>query len=216
MQRGHWSRIWIILALALPLFALGCAVEGSRTVKESTQPGSNASFGVTGIVEYTVQASDGTVLEHGVIHNAVNNEALDEAFSRLIVDAIGLTMGYDAIVALSVDSSLDDPSDGVDAASLTLLLDGNGGQPGDQNPADGSVAPPSDGSGQGTISVTFTAQDAAEVKQIVLTKAAEDNTITDGGAEPVADADILSYVDVPDISLNSGDSVTYVWTINVD
>jgi hypothetical protein len=49
----------------------------------------------------------------------------------------------------------------------------------------------------------------------VLTKANEDNTAA-GGAVAIPDTDIFSFVDVPDISLNSGDTVAYTWTINVD
>ena len=77
------------------------------------------------------------------------------------------------------------------------------------------VSAPNDGSGQGTVAVTFTAQGVAEVQQLVLTKANEDNTAA-GGAVAIPDTDIFSYVDVPDISLNSGDTVAYTWTINVD
>jgi hypothetical protein len=94
-------------------------------------------------------------------------------------------------------------------------LDGDSGAPGDQNPADGVVSAPNDGSGQGTVAVTFTAQGAAEVQQLVITKAADDNTAA-AGAVAIPDADIFSFVDVPDISLNNGDTVAYTWTINVD
>ena len=65
------------------------------------------------------------------------------------------------------------------------------------------------------MAVTFTAQsDGVDVKQIVLTKAAEDDT--SDGAVAIADGDIFSYVDVPDIVLNTNDTVQYTWTIDVD
>ena len=68
-----------------------------------------------GIVEYTVQDSRGRVLKHGVVHNTVNSDALDETFSRLIDGTAGTIAGYDAIAALSVPIGTDNPSDGVDA-----------------------------------------------------------------------------------------------------
>ncbi len=214
MQWFRSSDACLFMILAGALFTLGCDVQAPS--KNPVRGGSSASFGVEGIVEYTVQDSRGRVLEHGVVHNTVNSDALDETFSRLIEGAAGAIAGYDAIAALSVPNGTDDPSDGVDATSITLLLDGNDGSSGDHNPADGTVSSPSDGSGQGTVSVTFTAQGAAEVKQIVLTKADENDTTVGLGAAAIADANILSYLDVPDVSLNNTDSVTYIWTINID
>ncbi len=49
----------------------------------------------------------------------------------------------------------------------------------------------------------------------MLTRATEDDTLI-GGAAAIADADIFSYVDVPDISLSASYTVTYTWTIDVD
>ena len=214
MQWFRSSATWLCMILTGALFTLGCDVQAPS--KNPVRGGSSASFGVEGIVEYTVQDSRGKVLEHGVVHNTVNSDALDETFRRLIEGGPGAIIGYDGIAALSVPSQTDDPSDGVDATSITLLLDGNDGSSGDYNPADGTVSSPSDGGGQGTVSVTFTAQGAAEVKQIVLTKADEDKTSGGGGAAAIADADILSYLDVPDVSLSNTHSVTYIWTINID
>ncbi len=55
----------MVLAGALP--TLGCDLQAPS--KNPVRGGSSASFGVEGIVEYTVQASRGRVLEHGVVHN---------------------------------------------------------------------------------------------------------------------------------------------------
>ena len=54
----------------------------------------------------------------------------------------------------------------------------------------------------------------AAVKE--LSKAAENDTSVGLGAAAIADADILSYLDVPDVSLSNTHSVTYIWTINID
>ena len=63
--------------------------------------------------------------------------------------------------------------------------------------------------------MTFTATGSVTIKQIVLTRATEDDTLV-GGAVAIADADIFAYVDVPDISLTTNDTVTYTWTVDVD
>jgi hypothetical protein len=118
---------------------------------------------------------------------------------------------------MSASVGSDDPSNGVLAGSITLNLDGDLGTPGHQNPADGVVATDfSSDPGKGTISVTFTAQaDGVTVKQIVLTKVPADNTAVSNG-KAIADGDIFAYVDVPDVTLNTNDTVQYTWTVNVD
>jgi hypothetical protein len=213
------------LALIVPAVAIALSAllsEQPRSTAPSqdgnydgTVKATSAFLGVSGTVQYTLWDASGQVKEHGLIQNTVNDQAFDVTFGRLFNDTAGLTAGYDAIAALSVAPGTDDPSDGVDAASITLTLDGDSGAPGDQNPADGVVSAPSDGSGEGTVAVTFTAQGAADIQQLVLTKANEDDTAA-GGAVAIVDVDIFSFVDVPDISLNNGDTVAYTWTINVD
>ncbi len=69
--------------------------------------------------------------------------------------------------------------------------------------------------GNGTVIVTFTSTGAVTIDQIVLTRATEDDTLV-GGANPITDAEIFAYIDVPNVSLGSGDSVQYTWTIDVD
>ena len=173
-----------------------------------------ASAGISGIIEYTVRDADGKLKDHGIIHNTVNGDALNETFNRIAATATG--GAFDGIAALSVATSTDNPSDGVLSTSIELLLDGDGGTGGDQNPADGTVTTDfGTETGNGTVAVTFTATGSADVLQIVLTKAAEDDTLV-GGADAIADADIFAYVDVPDISLTSSDTVTYTWTVDVD
>ena len=182
----------------------GDPVQTGRTV---------ASAGISGIIEYTVRDADGKLKEHGIIHNTVNAEALNETFNRIAATASG--GAFDGIAALSVATSTDNPADGVLSTSIELLLDGDGGTGGDQNPADGTVTTDfGSETGNGTVAVTFTATGAADVLQIVLTKATEDDT-TDG-ALAIVDADIFAYVDVPDISLTTNDTVTYTWTVDVD
>ena len=159
--------------------------------------------------------------EHGIIHNTVNDpEALNEVFNRISTNAN--SGAYDGIAALSVPASgggsPDDPSDGVDAASITLNLDGNSGTNGYQNPADGTVTTDfGTESGNGTVVVLFTAQaNSVSVKQVVLTKADENKTDSGPGAVAIPDADIFSYLDVADVTLNIADTVQYTWTVDVD
>ena len=93
------------------------------------------------------------------------------------------------------------------AAAITLLLDGDSGTGGNQNPADGTIAADfGTESGNGTVTVTFTTTSNATAKQVVLTRAAEDDTAV-GGAAATADADISAYLDVPDVTQASSDTV---------
>ncbi len=181
-----------------------------RTQPPEQQPnGRKAPVRLTGTLEYIVRDANGNLKEQGIIHNTVNDpEALNEVFNRISATASG--GAYDGIAALSVPASgggSDDPSDGVDASSITLLLDGHSGTIGNQNPADGTVTTDfGTESGNGTVVVTFTAQsDSVDIKQVVLTKASEDNTV--GRAAAITDADIFSYLDVADVTLNTNDTV---------
>ena len=182
-----------------------------------TSPESGASverLGISGVIEYVVRGADGKVKQQGAIRNTTNDpEALNEVFNRITGTASG--GAYDGIAALDVPVATDDPSNGVLASSLTLLLDGDSVAAGNQNPTDGAVTTDfGTESGNGTVAVTFTAQGAANVLQIVLTKSIEDDTAD--GALAIADADIFAFVDVPDVSLAASDTVTYTWTVDVD
>jgi hypothetical protein len=177
--------------------------------------GSEVRFGIRGTIDYAVRDSRGRVKVAGVIHNTVNNEAKNEVFNRITVS--GSNTPFDGIAALSVSVGSDDPANGVVAGSIALNLDGDSATAGNQNPADGVVttdfgADP----GKGTVVVTFTAKlDSVTVKQIALTKSAEDDTAISNGTT-ITDADIFAYVDVPDVTLNTNDTVQYTWTVNVD
>ena len=194
--------------------------ETVRTDPPVQQPdGRSVPLRLIGTLEYTVRDANGNVREHGVIHNTVNDpEALNEIFNRISGTASG--GAYDGIAALSVPATgggADDPSDGVLDTSITLNLDGDNGTVGHQNPADGTITTDfGTESGNGTVVVTFTAlANGVEVKQVVLTKAAEDNTLV-GGAASIDDAEIFSYLDVADVTLNTNDTVQYTWTVDVD
>lgn len=171
--------------------------------------------GVRGIVDFAVWDGNGTLLDSGRIYNTVNDEGKDETFNRIAGTITGTA--FDGIVALDEAVGTDDPSDGIDAASITLTLDGDSGTGGEQNPADGAVVTDfGTENGNGTVQVTFTATaDGAQVLQIGLTRAAEDDTLV-GGANAISDAEIFAYVDVPDITLNTNDTVQYTWTVDVD
>ena len=124
---------------------------------------------------------------------------------------------YDGIAAPDVTVGAEDPADGTLSTSITLLLDGDSGTGGEQNPADGAVVTDfGTENGNGTIQVTFTATaNGVQVLQIVLTKAVEDDTLV-GGANAITDDETFAYVDVPDITLNTNDTVQYTWTVDVD
>jgi hypothetical protein len=190
----------------------GDAHDGARP---NDPGGSQDRFGVRGTIGYTVRDAAGRVKLAGVIHNTVNNEAKNEVFNRIASTPSG--GAFDGIAALSVSVGSDDPANGTLAGSITLNLDGDPGTPGNQNPADGTVTSEfGSDPGRGTISVTFTAKaDSVSVKQIVLTKSAEDDTSVSNG-KAIPDADIFAYVDVPDVTLNTNDTVQYTWTVNVD
>ena len=213
----------VVIAIALasvafwPLAPLGRSTPhetGQSNLPEPKPDGRQVPLRLIGTLEYTVRDANGNLKEHGIIRNTVNDpEALNEVFNRITGTASG--GAYDGIAALSVPASSDDPSDNVDAASITLTLDGDSTNSGNQNPADGTVATGSE-PGNGTVTVTFTAQaDGVEVKQVVLTKSAEDATDVDG-AVAIADADIFSFLDVADVTLNINDTVQYTWTVDVD
>jgi hypothetical protein len=188
---------------------------GESQGQSSDSDDSQIRFGIRGRIDYTVRDARGRVKVAGAIHNTVNNEAKNEVFNR--ISATGSSSRFDGIAALSVSVGSDDPSNGVVAGSIALNLDGDSATAGNQNPADGAVttdfgADP----GKGTIVVTFTAKaDSVTVKQIVLTKSAEDDTAVSNGTT-ITDADLFAYVDVPDVTLNTNDTVQYTWTVNVD
>ena len=201
------------------VWALGSGEEATQKTTQTNQAadqpqGRVASVGIKGIVEYTVRDPSGNVKEHGVIENTINAEGLNEVFNRITGTASG--GAYDGIAALSVDVGTDDPSDGVDGASMTKKLDGDSGTAGNQNPADGAVTTDfGTETGNGTVSVTFTATgDNVSVLQVVLTKSVENDTLA--GNLNITDADIFAFQDLPDVTLNTNDTVQYTWTVDVD
>ena len=174
----------------------------------------SSKTGIRGIIDYKVMSAAGELIEEGRIFNTVNNEGKDETFNRIA--GTGTGNAFDGIVALDVTVGTDDPSDGTLSTSITLLLDGDSGAGGNQNPADGTVVTDfGTENGNGTVQVTFTATaNGVSVLQIVLTRADENDTV--GGAVAITDAETFAYVDVPDITLNTNDTVQYTWTIDVD
>lgn len=212
---GLVSVVAAVTVVAVVLWSPWSAGGDIQTTSEAPQVaseagGTGAPVGIKGIIGYTVRDANGNVKDSGVIHNTVNAEALNEVFNRITESATG--GAYDAIAALD---TTEDPSDGVDSTSITTSLDGDTGTTGDQNPADGSVSTDfGSETGNGTVVVTFTAGDSVTVAQIVLTKAAEDDT--SDGTVAIVDSDIFAYVDVPDVSLAASDTVQYTWTVDVD
>lgn len=214
MSQVFEKRTALISVFALVLLAAMFVQwsNGAGPAVQGAQPGGlSDTAGVTGRVQWSVFDSSGALKSQSGWFNTVNANAIDEVFDFIVGNAA--TGTYDAIVALKEDSGTDDPSDGIDAASLALTLDGDTGTAGDQNPADDDTLP-TPTAGDGSIIVTFAASASTTIKQIALTKAAEQDT--SAGQALIADDDIFAYIDVPDITLGSGDSVQYTWTIDVD
>lgn len=166
-----------------------------------------------GHVAYVLYDADGNEVERWDQHNTVNLEGLDDTFN--LITGNGGNGGYDGIAAMDVSTVTDDPADGVLSTSIALLLDGDSGTGGNQNPADGVITTDfGSENGNGTVVVTFTAAGSVTIAQIVLTRSIEDET--GDGTLAIADNNIFAYIDVPDVSLGNGDSVQYTWTIDVD
>ena len=218
---GLGLAISVLVAVAALLVVVDLRAGGGGTTTADTEgaaglpDGKLVAFGVRGTVEYVVRDADGNVREQGIARNTINAEALNETFNRITSVASGGP--YDRIVALGVDAITDDPSDGVVGGSVADNLDGDGGIAGDQNPAAGSVTTDfGTETGNGAVAVTFTAKiDGVSVKQVLLSKGAVDDT-TQGPNPAIADSDILSFQDVPDVTLNTNDTVQYTWTLDVD
>jgi len=172
-------------------------------------------IGYNGIVEYAIRDASGRVKEHRVLHNAVLGEALETAMKRLIDPSTGVTADTDTFRRIgALNTNTDDPVDGVLAASVTTLLDGDTGAAGDQNPANAAFADVGTTTdGQGRVQLTFTATGNASIRRIVLTKAPVDNTAD--GAAAITSANILAHQAVT-IDLANGDTVQFTWTINLD
>lgn len=209
------------LALAVVLFAALALVVALQwgngapaTLADEGGNGTGDHAGIVGKVSYVVTDARGNVIESGKDFNTVNNEGKDDAFN-LITGNSG-NGGYDGIAALNVATGTDDPADGVLSTSITTNLDGSGNDATHQNPADGTVNTDfGTENGNGTVVVTFTSKaSSVSVTQIVLTRKAADDTAD--GTVAIADNEIFAYIDVPDVSLDTGDSVQYTWSIDVD
>lgn len=221
---GRWMAAWegavrfqtpvaigIGAAILFVVFLAGLILLGGRHTGGGSAPGTRSSLGLAGMVHYTVRDAGGAVRSSDTVHNTVNDAAKNEVFKRIALASAGDP--YDAIVAISSDS--DSPSNGILANNVTTNLDGDLDTAGNQNPAKGTVNTLFDSQvGAGTVQVTFTAEsDDVTIKQIALTRnAAADTT---GGTTAISSDDIFSYVDVPNVTLNTGDTVQYTWTVTV-
>jgi len=204
--------IGIGAAILFVAFLAGLILLGGRqSAGGDSGPGTRSSLGLVGMVHYTVRNADGALRTSNTVHNTVNDAAKNEVFKRIALTPAGDP--YDAIVAISSDS--DSPSNGILANNVTTNLDGDPDTAGSQNPAKGTVNTLFDSQvGAGTVQITFTAEsDNVAIKQIALTRnAAADTT---GGTTGISSDDIFSYVNVPNVTLNTGDTVQYTWTVTV-
>lgn len=201
----------VVLAAAVIALIASGAISGYG---EASGPKDQAS--INGYLSQVVFDKDGNEVSRWDHHNTVNIQGLDNTFRMITTGTNYSTGGFDAIAALSAGTSTDDPADGVVSGSVALLLDGSGDDGTHENPADGVVTTAfGTERGNGTVVVTFTAKGAVTIEQIVLTSVAEDDTAS-GGAVALPDPEIFAYIDVPNVSLGTGDSVQYTWTIDVD
>ncbi|GEM_PF-4375982 len=182
----------------------------------STGPASvSDTAGIRGNIEYTVYDSAGNVKYTRSIHNAVNQDpALNTAVDRLTEIALADVtdaLTFSRIVAITAAG--DGATDGFDAASVTLLLDGDTGAAGNQNPAQGTN-PDSAALGTGKVQATFTATGAATIRQLGLVNTAVDDTTAGGGALAIATGELLAAQGV-NIELALSDTLQVTWTVTV-
>lgn len=168
--------------------------------------------GIRGRVAFRKWDRSGRLTREGAVHNTVHDLAKNVVFERIV--SVGAQAPYDAIAA--VESDQDSAENGILESNVIVHLDGDPDAGGNQNPADGAIGTDFESEpGNGTVRVTFTAKaDEVTVKQIVLTKGPEDDTLD--GALAIEPEDIFAFVDVPNISLAAGDAVEYTWSIDVD
>lgn len=202
--RAIQNKYFAVVALvAVALMALVATQVGRNGGAASSSPASS-SFGVQGWVNYVVRDASGNITTVGANHNTINADpGLDNVWNAIIGD--NTAVQFKRVTPLSVAVGTDDPADGVTASSI-LTQTTNGVT--SQNTA-GTVTATT-GDGIGTVAVTFTGQGSGgTITQIVLHK---DTDVTDN----ITDTHILAYQDVPDVTLASGDTVTYTWTIDFD
>jgi hypothetical protein len=215
-RKSYLAAAALVATLALVIgFQWGSGSPVTALSDEAGNGGTGDHTGIVGKVSYIVTDARGNVLDSATNFNTVNNEGKDDTFN-LITGNSGAG-AFDNIAALNVAVGTDDPADGVLSTSITTNLDGAGNDSTHENPADGTVATDfGTENGNGTVVVTFTAKaDSTSVTQIVLTNTAPDDTAA-SGTVAIADSTIFAYIDVPDVSLNTGDSVQYTWSIDVD
>ena len=204
------------LMIALGTLALMWALFGIGS-------GADSPLGLTWNVELTQRDAGGNVLYNEKLHNAIQDNGLEDAMLRLLDasaagDKSGETDAYDQIVLMNTD---DTASDGLLAANILLLVDGgtgnNSGQSDngvDNNPADGAFSDGGgDGTGDGTVTLQFLAVgDAAAATQMHLVKAGVDDT-TDSGAAAIASDDIAATIEIG-VDLDDTDTLTVTWTVD--
>ena len=204
------------LMIALGTLALMWALFGIGS-------GADSPLGLTWNVELTQRDAGGNVLYNEKLHNAIQDNGLEDAMLRLLDasaagDKSGETDAYDQIVLMDTD---DDPSDGLLAANILLTMDGGNGNNSGQNqdsvhnnPADGAFSDGGgDGTGDGRVTLMFLSVSCdCTATQMHLVKAPVDDTNASGAAA-IASTDILATIEIS-IVLDDGDTLTVTWTID--
>ena len=196
-RRRHVAVIAVVLTTWIAVSA------GGAGAADPTRP--TGSFSVQGWVSYVVRDADGNIRETGAKHNTINADpGLDNIWNAVIGD--NTATQFKRISPLSVAVGTDDPADGVTGSSI-LTQTTNGVT---SNNVNGTAAATT-GDVIGTVTATFTGQGSGgSILQIVLHK---DSDVSSGN---IAEADLLAYQDVSDVTLAAGDTVTYTWTIDFD
>ena len=186
--------------------------------------GATTSASMTWNVEYWHRNAAGDLIEYKKEHNAFLKNGKEIAMERLIKvgaghlqdtsTATGLiqTDAFNKIVLQVTDNDSDSSPNAIETGLISLTVDGDNGTSGSQNPATGSFSDGGgDGTGDGSIAVTFVADDTSVLSEMSLVAAPPDDT--DNGSVEIAIADVLAVISLS-VTLESTDTPTVTWTID--
>lgn len=231
MEKTRWLglRFFVVVALAAVSGVAAWAMGFSVTDALVGGPTSNATM--VWNVEYWHRNAEGEVLQYKKDHNTITVEGIDAANLLLIDEGAALTAGspttdsdtYDQILLMDVNLATRAITAAPVSADILLLVDGgelgnNSGQDADgqhMNPADGLDASGSAGSGDGTVTLQFTAVGNPDpALQMRLVKAVPDDTASTCCAA-ITLADTLAVIPIS-VDLADTDTLTITWTLNLN
>ena len=186
--------------------------------------GATTSASMTWNVEYWQRNAAGDLIEYKKEHHAFLKNGKEIAMERLIKVGAGhlqdtssstgliQTDAYNKIVLQTTDNESDSSPNVIETGKISLTVDGDNGTGGSQNPATGFFSDGGgDGTGDGSIAVTFVADDTSVLSEMSLVAAPPDDT--DDGSAEIAVADVLAVISLS-VTLESTDTLTVTWTID--